>query len=181
MNINQKLFLVVVISFMTLEASLYLLPVGTLRELIFGASAGALLGILLLVVFWFIQTAITKIIPSYGKYNPYLTAHKVKNIELMSPYSTAFDLCISSVNTIRKCRIQTKNISDGMIIAETGMTWHSCGEIISFELRKIGNMRTHVKVSSKPNLFIVFGDKYGKNIENVEKIIRFLRENCKTT
>jgi hypothetical protein len=55
------------------------------------------------------------------------------------------------------------------------MTWKTFGDVISFEVRKIDNDRTQIKVSSRPAVRRTLVD-YGKNLENMEKISSFLKE-----
>ena len=55
------------------------------------------------------------------------------------------------------------------------MSWKTWGYIISFEVRKIDNDRTQIKVSSRPAVSTTLVD-YGSNLENVEKIISFLEK-----
>lgn len=105
--------------------------------------------------------------------------HHVRNVELQLPYDKAFDLCIESIRLIKKSKIQKKDISQGKITAKAGMTWKTWGDLISFDIRKIDNEKTQVIVSSRPTLRATLVD-YGKNLENVERIISFLKEQSKT-
>ncbi len=49
------------------------------------------------------------------------------------------------------------------------------GDVISFEVHRIDDDRTQVKVSSRPAVPTTLVD-YGKNLENVERIISFLKK-----
>ncbi len=98
-----------------------------------------------------------------------MEVHHVRHVELRLPYDQAFDLCISSVNAVKKGKIRMEDRPQGRIEARAGLTWTSWGEVISFDLRRIDEDRTRVEVSSKPVLRTTLVD-LGKNLENVEKI-----------
>src|SRR4030042_3387264 len=99
--------------------------------------------------------------------------HHVRNVELRVPYDEAFDLCIESLNVVKRSKIQKENRSQGKIVARTGMTWRTWGDVISFAIRNPGNDGIQIEVSSRPALRWTLID-YGKNLENVELIIGFL-------
>lgn len=104
--------------------------------------------------------------------------HQVRNIELNLPYNKVFNLCIESLNLIKRCEIEEKDSSQGKIIAKVGVNWMTSGDIISFKIHKINDNKSQVEVSSKPRMPTVIID-WGKNLENVETISSFLRENNK--
>ena len=110
---------------------------------------------------------------SFGTSEEAMGVHHVRNVELRLPYDKAFDLCIESLNLIKKCKIQKEDLSQGEIDARAGMTWRTFGDVISFEVRKIGDDRIQVEVSSRPAVRATLVD-YGKNLENVEQIAGFL-------
>jgi hypothetical protein len=99
--------------------------------------------------------------------------HHVRNVELRLPYDKAFDLCIESLGLIKKCKIHNEDRSQGKIVAKAGMTWKTWGDVISFEVRRIGNDAIQVAVSSRPSVRTTLVD-YGKNLENVETLVGFL-------
>ncbi len=94
-------------------------------------------------------------------------------MELRLLYDQAFDLCLSSVRAVRKGKIRGKDRPLGRIDLKAGMTWKTWGEVISFDLRRMDENRTRVEVSSGPALRTTLVD-YGKNLENVERIMGFL-------
>ena len=98
-----------------------------------------------------------------------------RNIELKLPYDKVFNLCIESLKMFKRYKIKKEDYSYGKIIAITGITWKSWGEVISFAIHKIDNNKIQVIISSKPILCTTLVD-YGKNLENVEKIVAFLQE-----
>ena len=100
--------------------------------------------------------------------------NQVRSIEMKLPYGKVFDLCLESVKLIKKCKIVEENRSWSRIVARTGISWKSWGEVITFDIRKM-NDAVRVDVWSKPAIGTTLVD-YGKNLENVEKIISFLKE-----
>jgi len=98
-------------------------------------------------------------------------------IELQCPYDEAFNLCTLAVNVVRgRPRILRRDKSMGRIIAKTSVTIYSWGETITFNIRRISDNRTQVEISSKPAIIQILD--YGKNFENIEKIVAFLKEKC---
>jgi len=106
--------------------------------------------------------------------------HQVRNVELLLPYDKAFDLCVESLSLTKKCEIQDENRSQGKIFAKAGTTWKTWGDVISFEIRKTGNDRIQVEVSSRPAMSTTLVD-FGKNLENVETIVGFLNAHDEST
>jgi len=105
--------------------------------------------------------------------------HQVRNVELRCSYDKAFSLCIEALGLIEKCKIEKEDLGPGKIVARTGATWKTWGDLISFEIRKAGKDEIVVELSSRPAVRMTMVD-YGKNLENVETITAFLREHSKT-
>jgi len=72
-------------------------------------------------------------------------------------------------------RISDMDRSLGFIVAKTGQTMKSWGEIITFNIREV-NDKVRIEVTSKPQIRpqLLILD-YGKNYENVKKIADFLK------
>jgi hypothetical protein len=115
-----------------------------------------------------------------GKSAEAMGVRHVRNVELRLPYDEAFDLCIESLSLIKKCKIHNEDRVQGKIVAKAGMTWKTWRDVISFEVRKIGNDGIQIEVSSRPALRTTVVD-YGKNLENVEKIVGFLNAHSEST
>lgn len=115
-----------------------------------------------------------------GKSAEAMGVHHVRNVELRLPYDKAFDLCIESLSLIKKCKIRNEDRFQGRIVAKAGMTWKTWRDTISFEVRKTGNGGIQIEVSSRPALRTTMVD-YGKNLENVEKIVEFLNAHSEST
>ena len=97
-----------------------------------------------------------------------------KIIELQCSYNEAFNLCVSALNSVRiGARILGMDKSSGFIVAKTGLTMKSWGEVITFSIREV-NDRVRIEVMSKSQIRLQLLD-YGKNYENVKKIVDFLK------
>ena len=101
----------------------------------------------------------------------------------------------SNVNQKRKLKIN-KNISDivssykralsslnkpkvleedmDMVLAKTGISWKSFGEVVSISATPINDESTIIEIASRPSLRSTVMD-YGKNIENVEVLVRYYK------
>ena len=100
-------------------------------------------------------------------------------IELNCSFNEAFNLCISSLSTIRGgVKAIDKDKDRGIIIARTGLTWSSWGEIIKFKIHRVSDNKVQIEVLSKQATIQILD--YGKNFENIEKITTYLKEQCKT-
>jgi hypothetical protein len=178
MNIYLKLFLAAGIPFGIFMGIFYILVDGLIIGLIKGLIAGILFGGLMSLILGLLHTSSVKRMP-YGKSKEAMKVHQVRNIELQLPYDKVFNLCVDSLGLIKECEIQEKDHLQGKIVAKSGTTWKSWGEIITFQLHKIDNKTTQVIVSSRPVVSTTIVD-YGKNLENVERITSFLKEQNKT-
>ena len=173
-----KLFLAMGIPFGIVMGIFYSFQYGFSVGLVAGLFAGILFGCFMSLILGFLHIRSVKQIPS-GKPEEAMDVHHLRSIELQFPYDKAFNLCIESLSLIKKCKIQKENRSQGKIIAKAGMTWKTWGDVISFDMRKIDNNRTQVTVSSRPIVRTTLVD-CGKNLKNVEKIIRFLKGHTET-
>jgi len=170
MNIYLKLFLATGIPFGIL--------VGILSGPVYGLSAGIFFGGFMSLILGFLHSWSVKRMPS-GKSEEAKGVYHVRNIDLQLPYDKAFDLCIESLDLIKRCKIRKEDRSQSKIDARAGITWKTWGDTISFDVRKIDNDRTQVEVSSRPSVRTTLVD-YGKNLENVERISSFLKEQSET-
>ncbi len=109
-----------------------------------------------------------------GKYDEkdVLSVHHIRNIELQLPYDKTFDMCVSSLSLIKKCKIQKEDHSQGEIQARVGIFLG--GHIVLCKVSKIDDNKTKVEVSSKPAFRPTLIDG-GRNLSYVMKIIDFLK------
>ena len=97
---------------------------------------------------------------------------QTRRIEIPLSYEDAYSLCLQSLKTISRCSIQSQSPDEGTMKARAGINWKTWGDDVLIELVK-GEMATIVEISSRPSARSTLVD-FGKNLDNVERIKRFL-------
>lgn len=97
-----------------------------------------------------------------------------RDVDLELKMEDAFEFCKVATSTIKGTKITFEDLSRGVICAKTPLNISTWGDVIEFELRKITDEMTNVRVKSKPALATTVID-YGKNLENINKITSFLK------
>jgi hypothetical protein len=174
MNRNLKIFLANGIPFGTLMGILFSFLYGFNVGLPGGLISGLIFGFLMFIVLGFLHASAVRKISGVSS-GESMSTFQYRNIQLHLPFETAFDLCIESLGVIRECRIQEQDRTHGKIIAKSSVNWKTWGDTISFDITGTGNEETDIRVSSRPTSWSTIVD-YGKNLENVEKIISFLQK-----
>lgn len=180
MNELMKLYLKIFVAFFILFA----LPSGILCFFLFDDSsfglkyalyASAAIGIIASV--WVGSAHIFSVRRwSFLKSNRSIGVRHVRKSELQLPYDRAFKLCAQSLSSIGNYRIEEEDQVQGTILAKAGLYWKGNRDIVSFGLHKISDDRTDVEVSSRPTLRTVLVDS-GRNLDNVERLTKFLDQN----
>jgi len=172
MNRNLKIFLAAGIPFGIFMAILFSIIYGINTGLPGGIISGLIFGFLMFIILGFLNSrAVQKIAGNRSAES--MGTFYVQNIELRLPYDRAFDLCVRSLDLIRKCRIQEEDRSRGTIIAKSSVNWKTWGDTVSFDISETDNDSTAIRVSSRPTAWSTLVD-YGKNLENVKTIVSFL-------
>lgn len=179
MNRYLKLFLAMGIPFGILMGIFDSLRYGFFSGLISGLFEGIFFGVFMSLTLGSLHSQSVKRMP-YENSEESMGVHHVRNVELRLPYDDVFNICIESLSSIKKFKIQKEDRSQGKIVARTSVSWKTWGDVISFDVCRIDNNRTQVIVSSKPVVRITLVD-YGKNLENVERIVEFLKKHGETT
>ena len=96
-------------------------------------------------------------------------------IEIPLSYEDAYSICLQSLKTISRCSIKFQNPDIGIIKARAGINWKTWGDNVYLKLIK-GKGSTIVEISSRPSASSTLVD-FGKNLDNVERIKRFLIDN----
>jgi hypothetical protein len=102
-----------------------------------------------------------------------------RRIVIHSPYEVAFDLCKKSVAAIEGYwfEVDSEDRSAGKIEIQIAGSWAKVyGSKISYDIRKISEQITEIRILSRPASRITWTDK-GENFNHVEKICKFLSEN----
>lgn len=177
MNRNLKIFLAsgipVGIFAAILFSFLYDINVG----LPSGLVLGLIFGFLMFFILGFLHSRAVKKIAG-DIFEESISTCQIRNIVLPLPYNRTFDLCITSLTLISRCRVQVEERSQGKIIARSSINWKTWGDTISFDITGISNENTAVKVSSRPTSWLTLVD-YGKNLENVKTLVSFLEKSGK--
>ena len=94
-------------------------------------------------------------------------------VDLNLTMEDAFEYCKVATSTIKGTKVTFEDFNRGVIRAKTPLNISTWGDVIEFELYKVSEETTMVRVKSKPVLATTIID-YGKNLENINKITRFL-------
>jgi hypothetical protein len=105
-------------------------------------------------------------------FNHDFAIHQKRRIELPISYEDAYSLCLQSLNVINRSSVTSQSINKGEIRARAGLNWKTWGDNVFIKLIK-GEGSTIVEISSMPSARSTLVD-FGKNLDNVERIKRFL-------
>jgi hypothetical protein len=173
MNRNLKIFMANGVPFGTFMGILFSSLYGVNAGLQGGLMSGLIFGFLMFIILGILHSRAVRKISGATSVES-LDTFQSRNIKLPLPFENAFDLCIESLSQIRGCRVQEQDRSRGKIIAKSPVNWKTWGDTISFNLAGTGNEKTDVMISSRPTSWSTIVD-YGKNLENVERIISYLQ------
>jgi len=172
MIIKAKLFLIPGLCFGSLTgiycSSQYSIGTG----LACGTISGIILSILLFIILGPLHVYMVKKVAPELTEEAYGTCH-VRNITINRPFEQAFSLCIESLSSVKNSKITARKPSQGKIIAKTPINWKTWGDTIIFELKQTDDATTELILSSRPTARTTIVD-YGKNIDNIQKIVYFL-------
>ena len=136
-----------------------------------GILSGLIFGTLVSYILISLHKSLSRKVDS-GASMPDFDIHQVRHIVMGIPYEKAFSLCIRSLKTIDRCRIISQSLDNGEIRARAGLNWKTWGDDIIINLTE-GKDTTGVEISSRPSARSTLVD-FGKNLDNVERIRRFL-------
>lgn len=174
MNRNLKIFLVNGLPFAAFMGTLFSSLYGIKAGLPAGLVSGLIFGFIMFIILGLLHTrAVRKISGSTSRES--MSTLQDRNIKLNLPFERAFDLCLESLGLISRCSVMEKDRSRGKIMARSSVNWKTWGDTISFEIACTGSEETDVRVSSRPTSWSTIVD-YGKNLDNVEKIMTFLQK-----
>ncbi len=170
---NMKIFLAGGIPFGILIGTLNTYRYGLQPGLISGLIAGLAFGLIMYIIIGFLHSReVNKI--GDGKFRSETGVHHFRSIQFQAPYDQVFDLCVESLRLIKNCKIKEDNRLTGKIIARAGLNWKTWSDTITFLINREHDGCTHIELSSRPTARTTIVD-FGKNLENVETIIIFLR------
>jgi len=138
-----------------------------------GGIAGIFFGVVMAGVFGAIGYLSGEKI-TYGKTN------WLQVMELGIEWEIAQHLSRQSLETLRKSfKIDPRTSSSTEIVAITGMTWRSFGEIISLKISRLPNSLIQLEISSKPKYPATRVD-WGVNRRNIEAIAGFMESSIES-
>ncbi|WP_226668084.1 hypothetical protein [Metabacillus litoralis] len=100
--------------------------------------------------------------------------HQKNTYELQLSVSEAFQLCKQTVSVLNSAKITYENQEKGLLIFKTGINWRTWGDVVEIALNEINPSSTKISIHSRPRVPTTLVD-YGKNAENVQQIINFIK------
>jgi hypothetical protein len=170
-----RLFLVLLFSFSAVTIFFYLFQFGLSKELLFWIWDDLLLAALISIVITFIHLIFIIRSPYRKDFKGAIQPVQTRKIEVSMSYNDTMRLCISSLEMIKNSRVREVSYSEGKIVSVVSANWKNLGQIISFGIQELDKDRTCVELLSKPAYYALKVD-FGKNLENVERIVAFFRE-----
>ncbi|KGX92081.1 hypothetical protein N781_03060 [Pontibacillus halophilus JSM 076056 = DSM 19796] len=95
--------------------------------------------------------------------------HQQDDLSLHVGIEDAFERCKQSLTLLKDVEIKEENKQEGSLVAHTGATWKTFGEVVNIQLREEDFTVTHIHIESRPLAKQTLID-YGKNYENVKTI-----------
>ncbi len=178
MNRNVKIFLVNGIPFAIFTGILYSILYGFSVGLKSGLAAGMLFGFLMYFILGFLHSRAVTAVAGKATKETLETCHE-RQLRLPLSYDSTFDMCMKSLSAVKGCTAQEKDLPRGIIIAKSSVNWKTWGDTISYNIDRVSDESTEIKVSSWPSSWTTIVD-YGKNLENVESIVSFLEKYAET-
>jgi len=99
-----------------------------------------------------------------------------RRIEIPISYEDTYSLCLQSLNTINRSSVTSQSFNKGEIKARAGLNWKTWGDNVFLKVVKEEGA-TIVEISSRPSARSTLVD-FGKNLDNVERIKKFLLDNA---
>lgn len=131
--------------------------------------AGLLFGLFMAIFFRLSENYALK---KMGKNLSAISVKQIKEFTLTISQSDALKKAKEKLPLL-KAKVKSFDEENGIIIAKTGMSWKSFGEILSITVKKDDENQTRIRIESRPTLSTTMVD-YGKNLENVEKLYNLM-------
>ena len=112
------------------------------------------------------------------EFKPSDSTKLTQNLVVPRPFAESFRLCCDSIRALDRARIIRDDAPNGTIRVRTSMTFRSFGENVEFRLKPLGEEFTEVEVRTKPLIGTTLFD-YGKAVQNITSVSRFLRDKTK--
>ncbi len=168
-----RIFFKTAVPFGALMGAFYGLASGLYRGITLGLVSGILFGGIMTAVLGALHARSVRT-RSSGAQDPDYGVLQRREVRVPAPYDETFQLCVQSLEQLPGAQIQDEDPTRGVITAQTARTWDTWGDTIALAITDTEDDCTHVTVSSEPTRYQVVD--YGKNLENVERIASFLKE-----
>lgn len=93
-----------------------------------------------------------------------------RRFQLKQSYDSAFDLCLSSMQTLSGFILSSQDRAKGHITARIGCQEPSAGESLEWKVKTIEEAKTHIEIVSRTNSLY----RWRKAGDNLNGIVRFL-------
>ena len=138
-----------------------------------GLCTGILFGAAMYLILGFFHTRAVEKIAGAVTEKTIGTLHS-RELTLDLPVEQAFDRCLSSLQRVGRCTVLEQDRGRGRIAARSSVNWKTWGDIILFDIALDRSHRTRITLSSRPSSRMTIVD-YGKNLENLNAIVSFLK------
>jgi len=88
-------------------------------------------------------------------------------------YDDIYSETINALRAIKRSKVKKANKKSMLILARTGVNWKTFGDKIRITFQEKDKNHISLAINSKPRVWMTAVD-YGKNFDNVEKIIAYL-------
>lgn len=99
---------------------------------------------------------------------------QVRVVEFEGNPDDIFRTTIDAIRTINRSTISNADRKAMLVEAKTGLNWKTFGDKIRVALQEKGPDHVSLEITSKPKIWGTRFD-YGKNFDNVEQILAYLR------
>ncbi|HEX8368359.1 MAG TPA: hypothetical protein VF604_07440 [Pyrinomonadaceae bacterium] len=98
-----------------------------------------------------------------------------RTLTLLLNYRKAFECCREAVDDLNPAKIKEESPESGVIKFRTRMKWHSFGDIVTINLKKINENLTEVEIRTRPIPRTILSGT-GDSWKYVEDICDYLKE-----
>ena len=167
MKISRYIKFPLIFGILVMLNSLFFSFEPTLYKLLTAFSGGAVIGIVLQII----SNYKTRQTESEAAEEDFAT-YQTRTVSILCGFDDAFDLCLESVEQLKKGKIELADKEQGFIKAKTSMNLKSFGNTLEFKLKPITEKLTELQISTKPTVPTTLID-YGESLETIKKLIEF--------
>jgi len=140
---------------------------GALPVLVLGITGFETLGSALSIIYIAMGVGVIAVI-AFLRTEPPSRTRKITRLELQLPIEKAMESCLRATSGLG-AQVAKYDAAAGILIAKTGLSWRSFGEIITIEVTPLDQGRSQVEIQSDVVQVSVLID-WGANRRNVRRI-----------